>query len=576
MALLTEYTEKIDRKKPWKEYPRMQLQRDNYTSLNGIWEYQITRLNQEPQDEEWKEILIPFPVGSLLSGCEHELQPNEVLWYRKQFAYQPSTNSTWLNFEAVDQRCIVYVNGIEAGRHEGGYAPFSLDISGLVKYQNTLMVKVRDESDKGIYAYGKQRIEHGGMWYTPTAGIWQSVWLEDLPPHAIYDIKITPDYDNESVVLDFAGDFKQIAITIGADGEVVHRGMTTDTHYIAPIPNMHAWSPEDPFLYDLYVQSEDDIIKSYFGMRKYSVGRDSDGNIRFCLNNEPYFFSGLLDQGYISDGLVTFPCDEAIVDELTKIKEMGFNMLRKHIKVECRRWYYHCDRLGILVMQDMPSGGDFDFTNMGILPTIGLRKQNDHNNKKLGRTSEKEKEMYYHELDEMLDNLYNSTSIFAWVPFNEGWGQFDAKEVTKHILDYDESRLVDSASGWHDQGCGDFLSVHNYFFNYKTKKDKYERIPILSEFGGYAYLESNHAEVNKLYGYKKMNDLVEWNEEIIALYEDMIIANLPRGLAGCIYTQVSDVEDECNGLFTMDRKITKMDVRKMRRLHERLYRSVKK
>lgn len=573
--LKTPYTDKIDLKHPLQDYPRMQLQRGSYLNLNGVWEYQITGLTEEPSSNRWKEIIVPFPLGSSLSGSDEHLTKNQALWYRKQFAYKPSEKSTWLNFEAVDQSCTVYVNGVEVGGHKGGYDPFSLDISGTVKYQNSLMVKVTDPSDSGIYAYGKQKVEHSGMWYTPIEGIWGTVWIEDLPEHAIFDLKITPDFDNKKVFIDMAGDFSQAAITIGASGEVVHRGMTTNKHYEATMEDIHAWSPEDPFLYDLYIQTEDDVIKSYFGMRKFSRGKDSKGITRFMLNDEPYFFTGLLDQGYISDGFMTYPSEEAIVNDIQRVKDLGFNMLRKHIKVESRRWYYNCDRLGMLVMQDMPSGGEFNFTKMGILPTIGFRSNSDTTNK-LGRVSEEEKRAYYEELDGMLDTLYNCVSIFSWVPFNEGWGQFDSKKVTEHIKEYDETRLIDSASGWHDQGIGDFLSIHDYFFPYKTKKDKNDRIVILSEFGGYSYIEQGHAITDKLYGYKKFTDKVLMNEKLMELYKDMVLDNIPRGLSGCIYTQLSDVEDECNGLFTMDRQVTKVDTRKIKKMNEKLVRSLNK
>jgi len=571
-VLLSKWGKQLDEKSPLQDYPRMQLQRDSYFNLNGVWEYQITGLKEEPKPGKWKKIIVPFALGSKLSGADDILQPNQALWYRKQFAYKPSVAHTWLNFEAVDQVCTVYLNGIKAGSHIGGYAPFSLDITDMIKYQNSLMVKCTDDSDQGILAYGKQKLDHSGMWYTPSAGIWQSVWIEDLNEHAIHDLKITPDYDEQKVYIDLAGNFSQAAITIGAAGEVVHRGLTNDMHYEAPIDPMHPWTPEDPFLYDLYIQTEDDVVKSYFGMRKFSVGHDADGTTRFCLNNKPLFLSGLLDQGYTVDGLMTYPDEEAITYELAKIKEMGFNMLRKHVKVECRRWYYNCDKLGILVMQDMPSGGKFNFREMGIKPTLGFRHQSDIDNSALGRSTEDEKQLYYHELDEMLDNLYNFTSLFAWVPFNEGWGQFDSAKVTEHIRDYDATRLIDSASGWHDQGAGDFDSIHDYFFPFKAKKPKDERILILSEFGGYSYVEHGHSEPQKTYGYRKFSDRIDLDSAVNKLYEKMILNNIKNGLSGCIYTQVSDVEDECNGLFTADREIVKIDIRKMKRMNEKLYR----
>ena len=572
MALDSEFGRKTDLKSPLQEYPRMWMQRDSYTNLNGVWEYQITALRAAPVQNAWKKINVPFALGTKLSGAPEILQPDQALWYRKQFSYQPSIMHTWLNFEAVDQKCTVYMNGIEIGSHEGGYTPFSFDVSSTIKYQNSLMVRCTDSSDQSVYAYGKQKLKHGGMWYTPTAGIWQTVWLEDTGEHAVHDIKITPDFDAAKVHIDLAGTFSQAAITIGDGKRAVHRGMMTGRHYVADIPDMHPWTPDDPFLYDVYVQTEDDIIKSYFGMRKFSAGHDAEGTVRFCLNNRPLFFSGLLDQGYTSDSGMTFPSDEAMVYELKKIKDMGFNMLRKHVKAECRRWYYHCDRLGILVMQDMMSGGSYDYNYQTVWPTLGFKAKDDHDNARLGRADAKSQEVYYMELDALLDTLYNSVSLFAWCPFNEGWGQFDSEKVTEHIRAYDSTRLIDSASGWFDMGAGDFSSIHDYFFPYRAKKDKKNRIVILSEFGGYSYLEWGHSEAEKLYGYRKFKEKLALDEAVQKLYENMILKNIRRGLSGCIYTQVSDIEDECNGIFTADRKIIKIDERKMRRMNDRLIR----
>ena len=401
MALFTEWGEKLNQKAPLQEYPRMQLQRDSYTNLNGLWEYQITEQNKEPDPEKWKKIVVPFALGSKLSGADGQLEPGMALWYRKQFAYKPSVLHTWLNFEAVDQYCNVYVNGIEVGSHAGGYTPFGFDISSMIKYQNSLMLRCIDSSDESDYAYGKQKREHGGMWYTPSSGIWQTVWLEDLGEHAVQDIRITPDYDSQKVMFDFAGNFEEAQIIIAANGKAVHTAVCRGMHCEVQLQEIHPWTPEDPFLYDVYVQTDDDVIKSYFGMRKFSAGKDSEGILRFCLNNKPLFFSGLLDQGYTPDGLMTFPADEAMIYELKKIKDMGFNMLRKHVKQECRRWYYHCDRLGILVMQDMPSGGVYDYKWQTVMPTVGF-KQDDRNNPKLGRTDERAQKIYYEELEAML------------------------------------------------------------------------------------------------------------------------------------------------------------------------------
>lgn len=575
MKLMSPWGEKINKKGPLPDYPRMTLQRDSYFSLNGEWQFQITD-GSEPLEENWETIIVPFALGSTLSGTDKQLKPGETLWYRKYFTYPITKNQIVLNFEAVDQRCEVLLNGLPVGSHEGGYTPFEFDVSDCMKQTNELIVKCYDDSERGNYVYGKQKLEHGGMWYTPSSGIWQSVWLEELKKGSVHDIKITVDYDSGLVYLIMAGHFQQACITVFAGKKLVHRGITVEKEYTIPLDNFHPWTPEDPFLYDLYIETEDETVKSYFGMRKFSVGKDSTGITRFLLNNEPIFLTGLLDQGYSCDGLMTYPSDEAMRYELETIKRLGFNMLRKHVKQECRRWYYLCDVLGILVMQDMPNGGGpYDFKLTAVKPNIGLRSFKDDQYEKLGRQSEEGRDMYYKELDAMLESLYNYVSIFAWVPFNEGWGQFDSAKVTDYIHDYDSTRLVDSASGWFDQGAGDFASRHVYFVGFKAPKLDH-RILLLSEFGGFAYLEHGHSVVDKLYGYKKFKDKLELNEAIERLYQKDVISQIPRGLSGCIYTQVSDVEDECNGLFTYDRKVLKVDEVMMMRINEKCKRSIKK
>ena len=570
MTLLSVWGEKLNRDCPLSEYPRMQLQRDSYTCLNGVWEYQITSDGEMPAEAGWKEIVVPFALGSYLSGTTDELKPGQVLWYRRDFAYHPSTQRTFLNFEAVDQVCDVWLNGFSCGHHEGGYEPFSLDVSGWIKQDNQLVVRVTDSSDQGIYAYGKQKLEHSGMWYTPSSGIWQTVWLEDVPMCAVSDLKITPDYDRGLVYLQMRGSFEQAVIIVSDGLHVIHKGITGAETYTIEMKNFRPWTPDDPFLYTLYIQTEDETVKSYFGMRRFTVEADQEGRKRFCLNHKELFLSGLLDQGYSCDGLMTYPDDKAIVYELTKIKEMGFNMLRKHIKVECRRWYYHCDRLGILVMQDMPSGGGpYSFGLTAIRPTLGFRRTKDNKYAKFGRASKESRNMYIMELDAMLNHLYNAVCIFAWVPFNEGWGQFDSEQITERIRSYDSTRLIDSASGWHDQGCGDFDSRHVYFTRFSVPADD-GRAVLLSEFGGYAYMEWGHSAADKLYGYKKYTDKIALNDAVIRCYEDNVLDQIPAGLCGCVYTQVSDVEDECNGLFTYDRKILKIDPKRMYEMNRKL------
>lgn len=575
--MLTKWGKIVNEKCAWQEYPRMLMQRDSYYNLNGVWEYQITERKQNPVAGQWKKIIVPFALGCELSQAEQQLPKGKALWYRKQFSYKPNALRTFMNFEAVDCECTIFVNGMEVGSHKGGYTPFSFDVTEYIKYQNSLMVRCIDDSNYGKYAYGKQKIEHGGMWYTPTAGIWGSVWMENVSQHGIRDLKITPDVDHSCVHISLAGDFSQALVTIASNGHVIHSGVTKDQTYTAPIEQPHLWSPQDPFLYDLYVQTEDDVVRSYFGMRKFSKENDRNGILRFFLNDEPLFFSGLLDQGYSSDGMYTYASDEAMIYELQKVKDMGFNMLRKHAKIDMRRWYYHCDRLGILVMQDMVSGGFIDQDKMTTmyLPNLGFTKMDDTKDAAFVRTDKELQKNYYTELDEMMDALYNQTSIFAWVAFNEGWGQFDSQKVTEHIRSYDDTRLIDSASGWHDNGAGDFHSVHNYFFPYKAKKNA-SRIEILSEFGGYSYLEKGHANIEKLYGYKKFEDKLKLMDALKDLYQNKILQNIPKGLSGCIYTQLSDVEDECNGIFTFDREIIKVDERKIKKINERCIRRLNK
>ncbi len=575
MTLLSPWGKHVDLKHPLGEYPRMMLQRGSFTCLNGLWDFQITKGTEPDRNKPWDPIVVPFAMGSKLSGTNRNLQPGELLWMRRTFSYTPSEQKVILNFEAVDQICVVYLNGMEVGRHIGGYTPFSLDVTSAIKAENELLVCIMDDTDTGLYAYGKQKLSHGGMFYTPSAGIWQTVWLEDLPAHAVTDLKLTPDYDNKSVYIRMAGTYTQVVVTVFAGDDLVHRGITNKPDYTITLNEIHPWTPGDPFLYTLYLQTEEETVKSYFAMRKFGSARDSKGYVRFTLNGEPLFLSGLLDQGYSVDGLMTYPSEEAMRYELRKVKDMGFNMLRKHVKVECRRWYYLCDLYGILVMQDIPNGGgEYNRMRNLILPTIGYRTFDDHEYEHYGRPEEKQRNAYYRELLSILDMLYNFPCIFAWVPFNEGWGQFDSAEVTASIMKYDTTRLVDSASGWHDNGAGDFNSRHCYFRPFRVPRQD-DRILLLSEFGGYTYLENGHSEPEKLYGYKQFKDKAKWNEAVLKAFKRDVVNNIPKGLSGAIYTQLSDVEDECNGLFSADRRILKIDERKIRHLNERSIRSVR-
>ena len=573
--IYSKYGESINTRDCLSAYPRMLMQRDNYTCLNGIWQYQITKKDEEPDDGKYQDILVPFAVGSLLSGTDSVLNPDEILWYRKKFIYHARNDKTILHFEAVDQTCVVFFNNVEVARHSGGYLPFSMYITNYLQEENILVVAVVDKSNQGICAYGKQKINGEKIWYKPTAGIWQTVWMEDVNDKHIENIKITPLFDEGSVFIQLFGDFDQAVITVRDNGEDVFKDIVKDKRILLHFDKFKPWTCEDPFLYDVYVETQDDYIKSYFAMRKISKAKDKDGHMRFCLNNKPLFLTGLLDQGYISDGMYTYPSDECMINELKLVKEMGFNMLRKHVKIECDRWYYHCDRLGILVMQDMPNGGSkYNEDLIGYKGYLGF-KYKDDNYKLFARDNEKGRKMFEKELFGMINHLYNHPCIFSWVIFNEGWGQFDAEKFTKKVYEHDSSRLIDSASGWFDQGCGDFKSRHVYFTKYYHFNDRNDRICLLSEFGGYAYLEYGHTKSNELFGYKKFKDKLKLDFAIRELYEKQIIKAIPKGLSGCIYTQLSDVETELNGLLTYDRKVLKINKRAIYKLNRKMIRMVK-
>ena len=575
MKLYSKFSEKLNRDKPLQEYPRPNLVRDSYININGIWQYQIVKSNKETTNN-WKEIVVPFPVGSLLSGVERVLKPDEDLWYRKSFKYNKTKEKTILHFEAVDQVCWVYLNGHFVGKNEGGYNPFSFDVSDYISIDNVLLIKVIDFSEKGIYTYGKQRLNHKEIWYKPTAGIWQSVWLEDVNKGYIQDLFITSVYDENKIIFSLVGDYNQAIISIFENQKQVVRTITSKNSFEYTFDSFIEWSLDNPFIYDVVIETEDDKVKSYFGMRKVTKEKDSKGYERVYLNNKPIFVSGILDQGYISDGLYTFPNEESMLYDIAVVKELGFNMIRKHVKQENRRWYYLCDIIGILVYQDMPNGGKpIDLISLAqILGMFGI-KVSDSDYKKFGRVKEDSRNMFYQELNSMILTLYNHPSIITWVPFNEGWGQFDSKQVVSFINKIDSTRLIDHASGWFDQGISDYDSKHVYFKKYNHKEDKYNRISFLSEFGGYSYLDKEHFDGKKPYGYKMFKNKKELEDSIIRLYRYEILPSVSKGLSGCVYTQLSDVEDECNGLLTYDRKVLKINPRRLAAINLRIRKVIK-
>ena len=558
--MLTTWGEKIDKNNVLTEYPRPQMRRDSYINLNGLWDYAFTP-SGEKQPDKWNgKILVPFSPECELSGVNRALKPDEYLWYRREFERPKCKGRIILHFGAVDQSCTVYINGLRAWRHIGGYLPFEFDATGFLKKGvNEISLSVRDLSDTSYHSRGKQKTERGGIWYTPQSGIWQTVWAECVPTDCITGLKITPDYDNAcvDVIADTVGDKK---------GFAEFNGQLYPLPAKIPVPDFEPWTPENPKLYDFSVRYGDDKVDSYFAMRKFSVEKDTEGVKQLFLNGKPYFHNGLLDQGYWSDGLYTAPSDEAMIFDIQTAKDMGFNMLRKHIKIEPLRWYYHCDRLGMLVWQDMPSGGGEYNPVIISAPLVTGIHLSDRNYKRFGREDVEGRARYETELNEMVSLLYNCPCVAMWVPFNEGWGQFDAARIAAKLREADPTRTVDHASGWHDQKTGDRKSLHVYFKRYKFEPDKLGRAVLLSEFGGYNYAVKGHCFNTKDFGYKRLKTEKALESALCSLYDEEIRPAYRQGLAAAVYTQLTDVEDEVNGFITFDRKVVKLDPKTVKKI----------
>ncbi len=553
----TVWGEKLNKENPLPEYPRPQLERNSYINLNGVWEYAITKGFEIPAQYDGN-IIVPFSPETELSGVGQAILPDDTLWYRRTFKLPASFNKglVLLNFGAVDQLCEVFVNGAAVGEHVGGYTAFSLDITdSLNKGENELIVRVKDESDSSFRSRGKQKLKRGGIWYTPQSGIWQTVWLESVPREYISRLIIKPLFDDSAIEVT-AVSTADMKCEVKACGR--RASGVTNSPVQLNIGEFEPWSPEAPKLYDLEVTAGKDSVSSYFAMRKFSVEADENGTKRMFLNGKPYFHNGLLDQGYWSDGFYTAPSDEAMVYDISAMKLLGFNMLRKHIKIEPMRWYYHCDRLGMLVWQDMINGGGEYKAATITLPLVTDKHISDKEYTRFARENERGRREYCEELVEMLNQLISVPSIALWTPFNEGWGQFDAEKAVKLILSLDDTRMIDHASGWHDQKIGDIRSWHVYFRPYKFKKDPLGRAVALTEFGGYNMRVSGHAFNERDFGYKKFKDKAELKKAFINLYEKEIIPAKAKGLCASVYTQVSDVEDELNGLLTYDRRELKL------------------
>jgi hypothetical protein len=619
--LYTVWGENLDKDNVLPEYPRPRFVRDGFMNLNGIWEYKIVQdisANVLPADTDG-EILVPFSPESFLSGVEKRLLPDQVLWYKKVLPTlkRKHENSRFLlHFGAVDQFAEVYINSSFVGSHGGGYLPFTLDITDHLKFTdndstalNTLIhVKVRDTSDSSYHSRGKQTLRRGGMYYTAQSGIWQTVWIEEVPETYIRELIVTPSQDLKSVTIEVSTN-KPCDIDVRIPGHEAIKPkksgesfnseredlFSSDTYpsneagvkEFAPagysfsfeIEDAHLWSPEDPYLYPILIEAGDDSVQSYFAMRSFTIEEDNTGTKRFFLNHKPYFLMGVLDQGYWPDGLYTAPSDEALIFDITEMKRLHFNMMRKHVKIEAARWYYHCDRLGMIVWQDMVSGGSsYAKPMVSYLPTLfpkvfGRMSDGPAYYKTFSRHSAEGRGEWLNEMQNTIRYLYSVPSIATWVLFNEGWGQFNAAGATVMAKELDNTRPIDQASGWFDEGSGDFRSVHNYFRPLAVEKDPKNRAFVISEYGGFTCHIDGHSSVDRVFGYKKYDNL----EALGVAYYNVINANIipliSKGLSGAVYTQVSDVEEEVNGLMTYDRKITKVNPDLDPNVYARLHRN---
>lgn len=570
-ALRTPWGEALQADNILPDYPRPQMRRDSYLNLNGPWEYAITDKPHCPEKFDGT-ILVPFSPESALSGVQRLVEPNDFLWYRRQLLLPKGFDRgrVFVQFGAVDCLCEVYVDGVLEGSHAGGYLPFAVELTGLIKegIAAELTVCVRDFTDTSFHSRGKQSLKPGGIWYTPQSGIWQTVFLESVPNEYVQSLQITPLYDEAAVRVDVHHNGTKAHVRVLSAGEVVAQGSGKESVTLA-LPGFTPWSPKNPHLYDVEVSVGEDVVRSYVGMRKMEARECRDGRKRLYLNNEPIFLSGVLDQGYWPDGLLTAPSDEALVHDIQAMKDMGFNLLRKHIKIEAERWYYHCDRLGMLVMQDMVNGGGKYRLGTVTLNAFVNISRLDSDYARFAREAEEGRRDYERELFDTIQCLYSHPCIVSWVPFNEGWGQFDALEACEKARALDPTRFIDHASGWHDQGGGDFKSAHIYFRRLKFRPD--HRIGLISEFGGYALGIPGHTQEGRKFGYRLCKDKAAFCKGFARLYHSELLPLLQKGVCAAVYTQLSDVEGEINGLLTYDRKALKVVSEDVKRQQEELF-----
>jgi len=567
--LMTRWADNVNPQNVHSKYPRPQMVRKQWKNLNGLWKYAISpALDKKPK--KWTgNILVPFGIESALSGVKKEVDPDHRLWYQRTF----SVPDDWqgkrllLHFGAVDWKTTVWVNGKKMGVHEGGYNSFTYDVTEAFNKngEQQITVAVWDPTDKGFQPHGKQTLDPRGIWYTSTTGIWQTVWLEPVPEVAIANLKMTPDIDQSYLHLRVDGSSNAPGYTVRATAYDGSNSINTQSGNLGEelnlsIPNTKLWSPDHPFLYDLTVSlyhngEKVDEVKSYFGMREIRLGQGSDGYTRLFLNDKPLFQFGLLDQGFWPDGVYTAPTDAAMKYDLQVTKDLGFNMIRKHVKVEPNRWYYYADKMGLLVWQDMPSGDKHIRRGEKDIKRVA---QSAHDFKK--------------ELKVMVNEHYNHPSIVTWVPFNEGWGQFNTAQIADFVKGLDNSRLVDCPSGWQDRGVGDMHDIHSYPGPDMPKPAK-GRAAILGEFGGQALVVKGHLWISDFSKAPSHYKTSQSEDKLHNKYDNLIKALMPlkeNGLAGAVYTQTTDVESEVNGMMTYDRAVVKFDEEHLHKLHQKL------
>ena len=532
---------------PWDIYPRPLFKRDSFFNLNGEWNLTVTKKANPIYDGK---IIVPFAPESALSGVDKVFGEGAIYLYSKTFALPKDFNQgrVLLHFGAVDQIAKVFVNGSLAVEHVGGYTPFSADITDLLKEENLLQVEVVDNLSNNVLPYGKQTLKRGGMWYTPVSGIWQTVWLESVPTERIENFEVTSKYNKVTIKVNGVANAQLIVETPNGNLEF----STDDGIFEFTLENASFWSEDSPYLYNFIVKTQTDSVKSYFALRDLTI-KEIDGIKRLCVNGKPVFFNGLLDQGYWPDGIFTPATPQLLTQEILKVKALGFNTLRKHIKVEPQIFYAECDRLGVYVWQDMVNNGDYNFMRDTVMPTLNFLNKNDKNLHK----DEDTRKAFVDGMLDTVETLKNHPSVVYWTIFNEGWGQFESQKCYELLKSVDSTRFIDTTSGWFRCGDSDVDSRHIYFRKLKIQKG--DKPIVISEFGGLTLAVEDHIfNPSKSYGYGKCKTNQEFVEKLRSLYVDQVVPLIKNGLCGAIYTQVSDVEDEINGLFTYDRQVDKI------------------